>query len=684
MDITAFHEYYNKVCLYVSDKNLTKALRILELISNSLQNGAFSDELTQIKDSYNGLLNCFRLGIQDADRARQYDLHLFKVIKLLCKANRIVRSQQANDIYGASVKIYGDTPIDIDYFCEQLQAYKSFFETCDPGKKTSVTKAQEHEALAKDIFHQIWVCPSLNSSQTQDLLRLFEPENVPSQDIELFISALTLSLIEYPDKYKFYLLTTICIHLPEYRVRALVGLYIVICIHEQWLTLSDWYETQWNNLKNSITRFQDYLGAIIWLFYTESQTSTIANELKEEFTTRVFSKISLSSDIEELQKNVFENGNKIMSKFFKKHNEDCDTLYLSFCELKNTSFFKEISNWFLTVTPHHSIIMKTHRWNDAILSANTRVCNNDKWNVLQVFPMDKTAEHFVLDSNMNEDEKIHNQIRLYIQDLYRFFYLSPYKGLGSNPFQCDFSPIRHPMIYNAITTKEGKYDILRTLFEFKAYEDYLLLKDIFQDDENLRLEIMKNTGIALQNLKIYESAIKAYKQLQLVDDSDWVTLHLAQCYRAIEQYEKAIELYSILEVKDPENIKLTEHLAICMMQNQQYDKAMEKWFKIEYYSGNKDKALRNIAICCLHTNQFNKGLNNIQKVQEKQSKDFLVMGHLYWLTNDITLSTQNYRTYFLDKGIENFEKAMKEAMPLLNDNGISEWDVQLMMDLVEQ
>ena len=144
---------------------------------------------------------------------------------------------------------------------------------------------------------------------------------------------------------------------------------------------------------------------------------------------------------------------KTMEELTKLQMEGADVYMSAFANIKHFDFFKDFQNWFVPFYPDHETVNEIYK--DEILGPGTNelaealyktpfICNSDKYSLLlnlkylpssqksmmlKVFRMELEGLQ-----QMNEEETVidpyrnfRTNVTQYLQDIYRFFKLSPYR-----------------------------------------------------------------------------------------------------------------------------------------------------------------------------------------------------------------------------------------------------------------
>lgn len=93
-------------------------------------------------------------------------------------------------------------------------------------------------------------------------------------------------------------------------------------------------------------------------------------------------------------------------------------------------------------------------------------------------------------------------------------------------------------------------------------------------------------GFAYQNKGDNEKALECYKKFELACDTNvWNIKHIAQTYRALHNYDKAVEYFEKAEKAEPTNVGLALNFGHCLLEKGDANKALNKYFMVDFMEG---------------------------------------------------------------------------------------------------
>jgi len=411
---------------------------------------------------------------------------------------------------------------------------------------------------------------------------------------------------------------------------------------------------------------------------------------------------------------VFKESDELYKKvdeFMKLQMEGADVYMTTFSQLKNFPFFNELTNWivpFYEENPDLTEIydQESDDFNPTLFISGLKkmpfLCNSDKYSFIfnvKYLPDDQKkmlSTAFAMEmeslSQMISDEELMNESftrRLvfvqYIQDLYRFFKLSPFKNEFEDVFKGKLEIYNSYFFRKTIDDRKIFRNIAEFFFEKARYEEAL---DIFQMELKIDptdVELLEKAGYCHQQMNQLHSALKYYEKIDVQGKSGtWIVKNMGYCYRQLEDFDRALEIYQKAAINNPEDIKIESLIGFCNLKLENFETALKHYFKIEYLNPGNTAMIRPIAWCYFILGDLEKSDKYYQKVfnLEPDYYDYVNYGHLKWATGDRKAAIDNY---ILSTNYDNFtfkelQKTMLEDTPVLIKSGIEEEEIFLMMD----
>jgi len=272
----------------------------------------------------------------------------------------------------------------------------------------------------------------------------------------------------------------------------------------------------------------------------------------------------------------------------------------------------------------------------------------------------------------------------YLQDLYRFFKLSPYKKDFEDVFSGRLD------IYNSefyriacpspdADTSLADYFFTRDYFD-DALELFLRQLDKKPDDSQLYEKI----GYCYQQAGLYEEALTYYRRAELIDRKVWTIKKIGLCLRRLGKYEESLEYYLQASAMEPDNIHTMIMIAHCYLDLKNYEEALKYYFKVEYMDPGNIKILRPIAWCYLALGKLGDSEKYYERLSAEKlnAHDYINKGHLAFCMGKKKEAVENYRQGLEHGGIsrDDFLHIINEDTPVLISNGVDPDDIPILLD----
>lgn len=729
----SINEQYAQIQLLIEYKRLKEALVQLESFLLQYPDATLHSRLEQVQTSYNYMLQYMRQGVVDYDRSK---LHL----KLLTDTWEIADQARLLILDEISQRYYHKmrhTP-----HAEDLKEYTiktlshilaGFNDDLAVSSLVSEIKMDEalerHESTLKFMFLETWTNSAWTSQEEEEAKIMLNLLMLPINDLCLFVSAVTLSLMECFDKRKLLWLMAAYQHENvQVAQRALVGIVFTYHIHSKRI---EFYPEIYKQLEinNDNSDIETDMGYVYQQLLLCQETDKIDRKMQEEIIPEMMKNVSSmrgmkldfeESDEEGENKNpdwtdTFEHtelGDKLR-EISELQMEGADVYMSTFAPLKNFPFFKEAHHWFYPFDKQHSSIIKILRdqkgklaFLDLILESSF-FCNSDKYSLffmMQQIPQsqrdivlgqltDQQSEDLAEQSRINSLKNFSGRSMIvssqYLHDLYRFFKLSirrnEFRNIFNEKFELHHIPgLDNLLFHDELLIKIADFHLRKEHWE-EAAISYKELEEIgsYEGDESV---VYQKIGFALQKSKKYKEAIDAYLKADTIkSDNIWTNRHLATCYRITREFDKALEYYRKVQEVTPEDSKVVFYICTCLTELNQYEEALNNFFKLDFMEYNCVKAWRGIGWCSFVCKKSEQAMKYYEKVIEKKALpiDYLNAGHVAWVLGDIEKAISLYSKSIHSFGSKDlFLEIFYKDEDYLITQDIAKEDIPLMLDLL--
>jgi tetratricopeptide (TPR) repeat protein len=729
-------QQHKQLCNLVAEKKIKQSLDILSDMITGTTTGEFRDEYDNLVMTYRNMLTYTIEGINDPERSKVYSRLIQSILELSDRVRQDILShfsgwntywikQQSEKEQRLSGKTIPETVDDLIFKPELDEWLKISSETM-PDPESEIAK--KHRQLVKSIFNHLWLTDYYGDAEDSLIDILLHSGKFRWYESSLFTSAITLSSFRTFQEEKLFHLMRIYESGQELVMeRGLSGLILNLHYYNRRLPLYPETLSRISRL-SKIPAFREHCRIIVFQTIRSRETEKLGKKLQDEILPQV---AKLQPRIEEkldldniLPKDINEEKNpswsemfsdseeifKTMEELTKLQMEGADVYMSAFSNLKHFDFFSDFQNWFVPFHPDHEVVEEIFR--DEILGPGTNelaeamyrtpfICNSDKYSLLlnlkylpssqksmmlKVFRMELEGLQQMEEEDPGTDpyRKFRTNVTQYLQDIYRFFKLSPYR----KEFEDIFS---------------GKLDIYNSEFfrltnnvqEAEAgLADYFFSKDFYEDALSLFLkqvsgrpsesELYEKTGYCFQKNEQFVEALKYYKLAELIERKPWTIKKIGFCLRRLGRTEEALEYYLQAGDMQPDNLHTAIMIGHCFLDMKEYEQALKHFFRIEYNDPGNIRILRPIAYCYFALGRY----DDSEKYYERLSKgkfsphDMINMGHLA-LCRGLKKDAINYYRQSLMTGEISREKFMNiftDDTPLLLNLGVNRDDLPILLD----
>ena len=400
-----------------------------------------------------------------------------------------------------------------------------------------------------------------------------------------------------------------------------------------------------------------------------------------------------------------------VDEFMKLQMEGSDVYMTTFAHLKQFPFFSELTNWLVPFHKENPDLAdiyagQTEDFDPDIfvegLIKTPFLCNSDKYSFilnLKYLPVEQKkmlSSAFLMEMEGMQEMLADEQLTSgdferktvfiqYIQDLYRFFKISPFKNEFEDVFDGKLDLYRSRFFSeitedNAITSNIAEY-----LFEKEHYEEALdMFKMLLKAGPDDR-ELLEKAGYCYQKLGNFRKAILYYSRISLSGKQNlWTLKNLGICHRKEDDYKSALEVYERAALLQPDDTTIESLTGFCHLKLKDYQTALKHYFKIEYLNPGNQHILRPIAWCYFAMGELERSEKYFRKVFASRPGyyDYINYGHVLWAMGKKREAIEHYIQSLRDLqfGQEDFMRTMEGDRALLISNGINEKDIPLMLD----
>ena len=729
-------QQHKRLCSLVSEKKIKQSLDILaDMIANA-SSGDMRDEYNDIEMTYRNMLTYTIDGIKDPERNKIYLKLIQSILGLSDRARQDILSHnsgwhtywvklQAEKELKLSGKTIVETVDDLMFKSELDEWLKLSNEiTHDPDSAIS----KKHKQLIKNIFNHLWLTDYYGEAEKSLINIILKSGKFRWFEASIFTTAVTLSAFRrWQSEKLIHLISLYEAGQEQVMERALSGLILNLHYYNGRILLYPEITERIIALSHE-SRFKEHCRIIVLQIIRSRETENLSRKLQDEILPQV---AKLKPMIEEkldldniLPKDKNEEKNpdwaemfsdseeifKTMEELTKLQMEGADVYMSAFANMKHFDFFKDFQNWFVPFYPDHETVDEIYR--DEILGPGTNelaealyktpfICNSDKYSLLlnlkhlpsaqksmmlKVFRMELEGLQQLKDEESATDpyRTFRTNITQYLQDIYRFFKLSPYKKEFEDLFIGRLDIYNSEFFRMTCNASEAEAGLADYFFSKNFYTDalQLFLKQV--NEKPSEVQLYEKIAYCYQENADYDEALKYYRRAELIDRKVWTIKKIGLCLRRLGRNEEALEFYLQAYDLEPGNIHTVIMTAHCYIDLKKYEEALKYYFRVEYQDPGNLKILRPIAFCFFALGRFDESEKYYDRLSNGKlnAHDQINKGHLALCRGNKREAVELYRQSILSGELtkEQFITIFSEDRDLLISLGVNPDDLPIVSD----
>lgn len=700
---------------------LSLAIRGMRPLAQTLEQWALLDQLNEYDLQLNLMMDYLRKGAEDPSRKEVYCQLERKLWSILYQLNGLIEIKRNCPYYDTLVKKWQKRhgAEELEHIISDLRNSHSYLE--EPIAWTDAEEAKRqvelHSKRQRDLFYYHLTRFTWNREELSLMQQALKKGGLPDEELCVAISGITLSLLMCADAIKLDWLLSAYQYARSYSVqaRALVGfIYAVNTV--EYLTQRYPELVQRLLALGDNPRFETDIKQTILQMHCQQETKVTQKRLTDVIIPDLvkYGGTKLNDTEENEEEKLFEpNTDWKMEERMEKHFNELikrtkrgeDIQYASFKHAKQHAFFHEMAHWFLPFNPLNKYIvelygMPTKRKNIMFHIAESGFyCASDCYSFCMLFSKLPSAlrgrlsettlsEEIEQMNQAAEGDSFEKQMRLYLQDLYRFAQLFPaYKNL-SHKLEIELPRELMPHVLKESTCNELYLQIANLHLAFKSYKSARLFYEEYfnMSNEVPSALVLQECGYCYQQLNDIPKAIEWLTKADITQPNDpWTLRHLAQCHERRLDFSQALVCYKQLESFDPDNTKLIEKIGILYEVLRCYEEALPYFYKLYYLQEDSLQARAHIALCLLLLKRYDESCNYYNRVLEKEgdNEEYLVYaGVAAALNGDISTCIRRLtEAYQIGEEID-FDEFYWSLRILLQDRDIDVCELDIICNFV--
>ena len=296
MNEQSIQKQYNQIVSLLEDKRLKEALVQLDAFLYNGNDWSLRNRLEQIQTSYQYMLQYMKLGMKDPERQKLYRQLLADTWEIADQTRIALLDEISTHYYHSLRRNPNQLPKAYDLSGQQkiLEGFADEMAVSQLANYQGLDAIlRRHEETHQVMFLTTWSNSSWTLeefAQAEDMLR---SETLPTNDLCLFVSAVTLSLMECFDERKVnWLLDGLRHTNPQINQRALVGLVITLHLYSSRIALYPELEARISLFRED-PNFSKQVNRIYIQLLRSQETEKIDRKMREEIIPEMMKNVNI-------------------------------------------------------------------------------------------------------------------------------------------------------------------------------------------------------------------------------------------------------------------------------------------------------------------------------------------------------------------------------------------------------
>lgn len=733
INVQKINSRYQRLCVLVSSRRVKDALDVLnKLVSES----GFSDFFIQqehLEHTYEQMLKYMLEGVQDPERDSVYKKLLSSILELADRVkDQLLEKNSGWHTYILKQEVdrkQALTGKSIIETMDDLSFKRELDEMIDEGRITPEATDARRMGLSMEIFRHLWLSNRYNEAENSLAAAILSCQDFLWHEKSLYISGILLSGLRYWDEEKAHRLIDFAGEEDqEVAARAIVALVILLFRYDNRIEFYPNIVNRLKLLKEDLKLEHSFEKIALQLIRTRD-TLEIGRKLQEDLMpemAKLKPKLEDKLKMDDIRDELLEGGRnpdwesmfsesddlyKKVDEFMKLQMEGADVYMTTFAHLKQFPFFNELSNWLVPFHNENPDLSEIYSAKNEVFDPEIFVdglrrtpflCNSDKYSFIfnirflpeeqkkmlsKAFLMElEGLEEMIADEKLTSGDFTKRTVFIqYIQDLYRFFKISPFKSEFEDVFGGKLDLYKSWFFREIIENDSIIRNIAEYLFEKDHYEEALDIFKMLLEENPEDRELLEKVGYCYQKEGSYKEAIGFYSRIGLSGEQNmWTLKNLGICFRKRGDFQLALDVYENASSLQPDDQTTESLIGYCHLKLGNYKIALKHYFKIEYLNPGNQHILRPIAWCYFALGELEKSRKYFTQVFELKPGyyDYINYGHVQWALGNNRDAIELYVQSLGDLNFEllDFLKTMEEDQSMLIKNGIDKKDIPLMLD----
>lgn len=720
-------DIFAEVRTFIEERNLSRALIALEGYVASRRHRENADRLYAVRSDFQMMADYWKRGYKDPQQQALYNSLLTRLYDVM------VREQQNAAVsaspYLSSVMIHLHllgrdwTPDALRREMETFVSEQAMLELEPPHTRQKKQRDlyRRHRTAMDDFFDYLWTSGPWNDGLGRAMEDILLSPTIDGNDQRFIISGMTLALLNHFDRIKLRTLLHVYLRATDEYVcqYALVGwalgidapLMMAFCPQE---TAEVEKALEDDGVCQELEELQKQL---VFCTTAARDSHTMQHEIMPGLLNNGPLRVTRNG-IEEVEEdpmddilNPGEQERKLeqMEESFRKMQEmqkqGSDVYFGGFSHMKRFPFFNKISNWLVPFYIEHPDVVDVAEKcaSNAFLKnimEGEGFCDSDKYSFLLAFNtvvdqlpenirkmMEKghvLAEYMTASANATP---LHIR-RTYLQSLYRFYMIFPYRQFFRSPFDKHGYNFFASGLFRSTHLEQHFDDVAAFFLKHKCTDDALqLLNNYGPYRRDFRFYMMagylQSSGIRQLDDESLTAVVCYEKAVQLQPDSERALAGYAKALFNAGRTTEAADNYERLTLMNPDKRNYALGHATCLTELERYEEALKILYRLNYERPD-DKAVNRVlawTLTCAEKYEQAEKMYAPLLTGDCDSADLLNYGYCLWLGGHVDDATDCFHR-FMKETETGIDFILESEQELLRKRGITETEQQLMRFLL--
>lgn len=683
------------------------------------------DSINELEFNYRLLIQYVEEGVEDPQREKIYFSMIRQAFQILDSIKEESLIFVGSGYEYQQIRYYRLHPeLQKDYLSE-LESFSSshllisFLGKGNTNELNPIETARKHEQMRLAAFEQILVS---QVDSTEQLSKMISSEFISSIDKAFFISALTFYLLRHFNEERLLVLMDATMQEDELiRQRALTGLWAVCAKYSDRFPYYPLIEQRLEMLLDQ-PEFLASMKTIMIQFIRSADTERISKKIQEEILPEMMKIAPHLKDKLDMESwaspEEWEDKNPDWQEMIEKSGvadklmemselqvQGADVYMNTFAQLKQYPFFGQAMNWLLPFDQNYSEIAPLFEPKNSLIQLlvnNSFLCNSDKYSLaFSLKSMPESQRNMMMQAIKMENEQLMEAAKTeqqlpaekkreqisnqYIQDLYRFFKLNPYRHDFYPLFDHALKLHKTWLFEHLHFSLDQQQSVADYYFNHEHYEEAVELYQQLIGQSDDKGALYQKMGFCAQQQRNFQLALDYYLKAEaLLNNQKWLTRKIAFCYKMTGNLDDALTYYRLADALEKgEDLSIQMQIGHLLVQKQNYADALNAYFKVELTKSDP-KVWRAIAWSSFLSGKYEQAEKYALQIMETNptKHDWLNAGHIAWVMKHrkeaITRYLQSIRL-FRDEHTD-FFMSFDEDIPYLKKAGIDTMEISFLLE----